>query len=824
MSYELKTYSINNIELEYLEINSSESLYTSVGSEYVLNTYYSNIINTIFYDSIATPKLVRLVEDSIDSDIKYVIPYGDIQTRVLHYSSSEETIIGAISGIPFKVFYGKSRLQLSKFLKSGDVLYQDSNLQVPVPEGTYIRQGDFVFIIGQGGIINDVDFYLDTNMSSPSMCSCSKSDEIVRYSVVDEEWTWQYGLPNIGVTSSWSNFETIKGALIDCGDMCGIDINDNTQTSQVFSYGPILFSNLASIDNDGIAIWSSQQAAYEFGFLYNLEGVSERYNTGGILIGYSAGDINSPTATTDLVVDFINTSSANTTTQGVAFLEENPDVNFNTFQLGGSNSYLNIVLTSLKDNESKLISPSDLRTAIASVWGSIAVKELNYNTTNAYIGFDFSVETATDENSPFYLPSFSFGSFQELGYDSSVAGNKILMAKRSFNSEDIYTSNMSLSDTDVYFWNTKDDTDNQDSTKLLFITGEGSNLYNVCPYIQSYYIDYTDSINFNMISYGDTGIISENGSVSLNEINYPSKDYLESNFNDLEDKTLFWNESENEMRFDHISFDVEDFAGVTGSAVSISGSEVKLNGYSLEFSDNRKSPIKIGDIQEGTSFESSSIEEMLNRLIYKYVAPSCSIELLTPYDSNLAEVGSYPIPRVKYQINKKSLNTLTTSLTNMIPGSYPPIVSNDYVTVVGESDGIVISPVQDGDESIFTITVNDGQTSASSSVSLLSTYPVFYGIIDSDEIDQIEITNLIKLIIPKEDLSLDLIGSGNLFYMYPSNYGLLSDIKIDNISVDFTFTNLVVNSPEGLWTSKDYIIYKVEGVNLIEQKQVEFLF
>jgi hypothetical protein len=51
-------------------------------------------------------------------------------------------------------------------------------------------------------------------------------------------------------------------------------------------------------------------------------------------------------------------------------------------------------------------------------------------------------------------------------------------------------------------------------------------------------------------------------------------------------------------------------------------------------------PISIGDLKPGTKFESTSIADVLRRIIYPYLAPECTLKLLN--SSRYVEVGSYP--------------------------------------------------------------------------------------------------------------------------------------------------------------------------------------
>ena len=46
-----------------------------------------------------------------------------------------------------------------------------------------------------------------------------------------------------------------------------------------------------------------------------------------------------------------------------------------------------------------------------------------------------------------------------------------------------------------------------------------------------------------------------------------------------------------------------------------------LNGYSLEFADERMCPVEIGDINYGDTFNNMPLSEGLRRIIYDYLPP-----------------------------------------------------------------------------------------------------------------------------------------------------------------------------------------------------------
>ena len=214
---------------------------------------------------------------------------------------------------------------------------------------------------------------------------------------------------------------------------------------------------------------------------------------------------------------------------------------------------------------------------------------------------------------------------------------------------------------------------------------------------------------------------SDYGTVSINNIVFPT---ILDNATASTDKLLSWNNGL--LEWGNITLPTTNHIGVTGSLLNIYGSPVNVNGYSLEFTDSRYCPISIGDIQMGSTFDSVPISDILRRLVYDYLPPLCSISVLPPYSSGYVEVGTSPLVTVSYTIEKRSLPTLTTGLSNMIPSSSPPITSGGPSLVTGVANGVVISPVANGTSS-FTITVNDGTTSNSASASISALYPYFYG-------------------------------------------------------------------------------------------------
>lgn len=279
------------------------------------------------------------------------------------------------------------------------------------------------------------------------------------------------------------------------------------------------------------------------------------------------------------------------------------------------------VLQDLPNNSQKLISPRDVRDAFLSTWANATFK-LTSSGGNEYIG--------VDSNNP----------------DNRDVKNKILLGKRSVGTFNVMTDSiLNSSDSDIFFYNTKPDNLLQDTTKISFLAGTASNLFTSAPYIEAKRED--SSITLNIKNPQDSiNISSTTNRVSINNISFPT---IEETQNDVSDGKIL--KYTGVYPFGHLSWQdpVVDNTeiGQPGSTTNIFGSDVYLNGYSLEFIEDRIVPQTIGGIEQGMSFSSGSfndqnwpITEVMRELIYPYIPPALNLDVLNRTTNNkYAEVG-----------------------------------------------------------------------------------------------------------------------------------------------------------------------------------------
>jgi hypothetical protein len=490
------------------------------------------------------------------------------------------------------------------------------------------------------------------------------------------------------------------------------------------------------------------------------------------------------------------------------------------------------ILDLLKDNETGDVDIQDIRDTFLTLYSNTSFKEtVASNSSIEYIGID-SGDTV----------------YENKGTSASC----IFLGKRSFSgtssydpSHDILSDEMLESDTDIFLYNTKSDTKQNTKTRITILCGKTFS-QDIFPYIQSQYISgASSSLSLDLISYDSQGFVSfprRNDTmeydyirkyyVSINDIKFPS--IMELIFpigGVVENKVLQMNASYNRLELVTFSYNLTSSTfGTSSDEFNIYGKEVYCNGTyscnSLMFTDPRPCPISIGDIKTQSTFTSVPIETILKRIVYDYNPPTCNLSILSPYSSGYAEVGTSPNVYLRYTINKKTKNTLQSVLSYMIPSSYPPIENFDYQIITGTAKGVLITPISNTISS-FKVSVSDGKKTSECSQSMKGVYPYFYGVSDLDEMTTAGLNNLSKIIDDKNDQDVDLIGKGNLYFIYDYTHGTVSEIlnesDIDIIS-SFTFSYKNLSSPTGLWGSTKYMIYKYEGFSKESEVNYKFIF
>lgn len=290
------------------------------------------------------------------------------------------------------------------------------------------------------------------------------------------------------------------------------------------------------------------------------------------------------------------------------------------------------VLSDLPDNTKKLISPRDVRDAFFTTWASTPLKVTTPNlSTTEYIGIDTSNPKDRDLKQVIYL------------------------GKRAYGNQDIMSDGLlSTNNSDIFFYNTKPDSSNQDSTKLTILAGTYTNLWYTAPYIGA--SASSTKIDMNLVNPSPLGgainIVSTVGRVAINGVVFPTLAETSASASNGKILRYYGTYPNGYLEWVEPSITITS-VGSESFPTNIYGSPVNVNGYPLEFVDDDLVPVAVGGIPQGFSFSVDSFSnsvtnqysewplvEVIRKIIYPYIPPVLSLSVQNIQTGNTyAEVG-----------------------------------------------------------------------------------------------------------------------------------------------------------------------------------------
>jgi len=506
------------------------------------------------------------------------------------------------------------------------------------------------------------------------------------------------------------------------------------------------------------------------------------------------------------------------------------------------------VLKELPDNTEKLISPKDVRDAFLSAWANPPFKQTTEKETGKeYIGIDSGNPSSRDIK------------------------RKILLGKRSYGNIDILDDNLlSKLDTDIYFYNTKQDSEDQSSTRISILAGTNSEQYKYSPYIEAKSSNNSISLEIrNTSNNGPINIYSQTGKVFINGISFPSVSDNTSNATDGKILRYYGSYPNGYLKWDYPTIKLSEFGDPTGET-NVWGNPVKLNGHSLEFIEDYSVPKTIGGVDAGSSFPAGSfngqnwpLSEVIRKILYPFVKPEITITAVNSQTGmNYGEIGKtasvninwsitiYPRDNSEYiqdyyiTIKKPDGTFINTpdaspysglSFSSNTPGTkFSGTLSHDlYSNSVGTYSFIYMaSDVNDSSQIDLNIPSVNGEYRSGFSYSVHSdfsfVYPVFYGftnsVINDNVINFSNGASTISKIIQSypggsQSLKFNSKGDGYFYFAYPNQYfnSPVSEIRDangfvlydGNINISsFTYSNLLITNYD---TPTNYTIWRTIG-------------
>lgn len=231
-----------------------------------------------------------------------------------------------------------------------------------------------------------------------------------------------------------------------------------------------------------------------------------------------------------------------------------------------------------------------------------------------------------------------------------------------------------------------------------------------------------------------------------------------------------------------------------------------------------------GGIAVGETFDKVPITEMLNKILYPYIAPTIAASVVTPGNGGTYETGStVTVTKIRATVTKKS-----SAITNVevFDGSTSLGAKTDGVASGGAFDFTVSVGVTANKSFTAKATDATGKTVSANTGTFSFVYPMYYGVCtDGAEINEELVTGLTKKIEAKGNKTLTFNCNNQcMVFAYPASYGAIKKvIDPNNFDVTDTFTrhSVTITTLDGKKTA--YYAY-VNGASTVSSFNMIFQF
>lgn len=238
--------------------------------------------------------------------------------------------------------------------------------------------------------------------------------------------------------------------------------------------------------------------------------------------------------------------------------------------------------------------------------------------------------------------------------------------------------------------------------------------------------------------------------------------------------------------------------------------EEEKNNWSLGSRYNKNIPtyVEHGGIPIGTTFNNKTLQEMFDMILYPYVSPIVSAQVLTPGNGGTYEIGTLvSVTKIRVNATIKS-NNLTK--IDIVEGSNIIATKTDEVSKGGTFDFILNIAVRTN--KYFTVKVYDdtGAVVSKNTGTFTFVHPIYHGSLSTDKTPtQEEIKALTKHIESKGTKTYSFTANNQRFvFAYPKSYGTLSAIYDQNnfnVTSTFTIYTVPIQCLDG--STVDYYVY-----------------
>lgn len=239
--------------------------------------------------------------------------------------------------------------------------------------------------------------------------------------------------------------------------------------------------------------------------------------------------------------------------------------------------------------------------------------------------------------------------------------------------------------------------------------------------------------------------------------------------------------------------------------------EEEKNNWSLGSRYNKNIPtyVEHGGIPIGTTFNNKTLQEMFDMILYPYVSPTVSAQVVTPGNGGTYEIGTL-VSVTKIRVNATIKSNNLTKIDIVEGSNIIATKTDDGVSKGGTFDFVLNIAVRTN--KYFTAKVYDdtGAVVSKNTGTFTFVHPIYHGSLSTDKTPtQEEIKALTKHIESKGTKTYSFTANNQRFvFAYPKSYGTLSAIYDQNnfnVTSTFTIYTVPIQCLDG--STVDYYVY-----------------
>ena len=256
----------------------------------------------------------------------------------------------------------------------------------------------------------------------------------------------------------------------------------------------------------------------------------------------------------------------------------------------------------------------------------------------------------------------------------------------------------------------------------------------------------------------------------------------------------------------------------------VTDAEKEIWNTQTKYTNETPTPIKIGGIDAGTTFNNVDHNALFTRLLYPYIEPTISSIVMTPNTTIFEKGDMFSLTNIRFNITTPSLSSTEELGYNFKANNNSFYSMSSSNRSINENVNLSINS-----NSTITVTVNDAINEKEKTFTLINykfIYPMYYGTLSENEnISQSLIKSKTKLLQEKGTKNIKFTTNNQkMMFVYPKEYGKLSTIHdANNFNVIDTFSVQELNIIASDSNSVPYYVY-INELSTVSDYNMKFTF